>query len=145
MDAWNADVASGNFQLTSHWSNGGITPYNMYDGWLDSVAVLRQDRDRQLRAAERTPQSTRCWPSWPGAETTAQQTAALEPIAKYVAANLPIIPDHDRLAVVPVQLQNYVGWPTPDNPYETGQPSGTNNGPGSGTDEVVLLHLRPRA
>src|SRR2546430_5339718 len=23
--------------------------------------------------------------------------------------------------------QNYVGWPTPDNPYETGQPTGTNN------------------
>src|SRR6476646_2390723 len=37
VDAWNADVASGNFQLTSHWSNGGITPYNMYDGWLDSA------------------------------------------------------------------------------------------------------------
>ena len=29
VDAWNSDVASGNFQLTSHWSNGGITPYNM--------------------------------------------------------------------------------------------------------------------
>jgi hypothetical protein len=41
--------------------------------------------------------------------------------------------------------QNYTGWPTQDDPYESGQPSGTNNGPGSGTDEVVLLHLRPRA
>ena len=20
-----------------HWSNGGLTPYNMYDGWLDSA------------------------------------------------------------------------------------------------------------
>ena len=37
MNAWNADVADGNFQLTEHWSNGGITPYNMYDGWLNSA------------------------------------------------------------------------------------------------------------
>ena len=40
--------------------------------------------------------------------------------------------------------QHFVGWPSQSNPYETGQPSGTNNGPGSGTDEVVALHLSPR-
>ena len=79
------------------------------------------------------------------AETTAQQTAALEPIAKYVAANLPIIPTTTASQWFQYNSQNYVGWPTPDNPYETGQPTGTNNNSGSGTDEVVLLHLRPRA
>jgi peptide/nickel transport system substrate-binding protein len=36
VNAWNTDVADGDFQLTSHWSNGWLTPYNMYDGWLDS-------------------------------------------------------------------------------------------------------------
>ena len=39
-----------------------------------------------------------------GAETTAEQTTALEPIAKYVAGEPADHPDHDRLAVVPVQL-----------------------------------------
>ena len=29
-----ADVADGDFSMTMHWSNGGITPYNMYQGWL---------------------------------------------------------------------------------------------------------------
>ena len=43
------------------------------------------------------------------------------------------------------RLAELTGWPTPDNAYETGQPTGTNNNSGSGTDEVVLLHLRPRA
>jgi hypothetical protein len=38
--------------------------------------------------------------------------------------------------------QNYTGWPTQADPYDSGQPSGTNNGPGSGSDEVVILHLR---
>ena len=36
VNAWNADVADGDFSVTEHWSNGGISPYNMYDGWLDS-------------------------------------------------------------------------------------------------------------
>ena len=80
-----------------------------------------------------------------GAETTAEQTAALVPIAKYVAANLPIIPTTTASEWFEYNSQNFVGWPTPQNPYESGQPSGTNNGPGSGTDEVVILHLRPRA
>jgi len=35
------------------------------------------------------------------------------------------------------------GWPTRDDPYESGQPSGNDNGPGTGSDEVVLLHLKP--
>ena len=39
--------------------------------------------------------------------------------------------------------KNFTGWPTQANPYQSCQPSGTNNGPGSGTDEYVLLHLKP--
>src|SRR5262249_61334684 len=90
-----------------------------------------------------TPAARR--PSRAGADTPAEQPTALEPIAKYVAATLPIIPTTTASMWFQYNSQNYVGWPTPDNPYESGQPSGTNNGPGSGTDEVVLLHLRPRA
>ena len=37
MNAWNADVADGDFRLTEHWSNGGLSPYNMYKGWLNST------------------------------------------------------------------------------------------------------------
>ena len=37
VNAWNADVADGDFSVTEHWSNGGISPYNMYDGWLNSA------------------------------------------------------------------------------------------------------------
>ena len=144
VDAWNADVASGNFQLTSHWSNGGITPYNMYDGWLDSALSTGKTATGNYERLN-DPAVDQMLATLAGAETTAEQTAALEPIAKFVAANLPIIPTTTGSQWFQYNSQNYVGWPTPDNPYESGQPSGTNNGPGSGTDEVVLLHLRPRA
>jgi len=144
VDAWNSNVASGNFQMTSHWSNGGITPYNMYDGWLDSSLATGNaatgDYERLNDPSVNTMLATLA-----GASTTGQQTAALAPIAKYVAANLPIIPTTTASQWFEYNSQNYTGWPTQDNPYETGQPSGTNNGPGSGTDEVVILHLVPRS
>ena len=144
VDAWNADVASGNFQLTSHWSNGGITPYNMYDGWLDSALSSGKTATGNYERLK-DPAVDQMLAKLAGAETTAEQTTALEPIAKYVAANLPIIPTTTASQWFQYNSQNYVGWPTPDNPYQTGQPSGNNNGPGSGTNEVVLIHLRPRA
>src|SRR6202020_1696204 len=36
VSAWHADVADGDFQVSEHWSNNGLTPYNLYDNWLDS-------------------------------------------------------------------------------------------------------------
>jgi peptide/nickel transport system substrate-binding protein len=143
VDAWNNDVADGDFQLTGHWSNGGLTPYNMYDGWLDSSLATGNaatgDFERLNDPAINAELATLA-----GAATTTAQAAALAPIAKYVAANLPIIPTTTASEWFEYNSQNYSGWPTQQNPYETGQPSGTNNGPGSGTDEVVILHLVPQ-
>ena len=143
VNAWNTDVADGDFQLTSHWSNGGLTPYTMYDGWLDSSLATGNaatgDYERLNSPAINADLATLA-----GASTTAAQTQALVPIEQFVAANLPIIPTTTASEWFEYNSQNYTGWPTQDNPYETGQPSGTNNGPGSGTDEVVILHLSPR-
>ena len=75
------------------------------------------------------------------ASTTAAQTTALVPLERYVAANLPITTASDWFEY---NSQNYTGWPTQSNPYESGQPSGSNNGNSTGTDEVVILHLLPR-
>jgi peptide/nickel transport system substrate-binding protein len=143
VDAWNSNVADGNFQLTSHWSNGGLTPYNMYEGWLDSSLATGNAATGDYERLN-SPQMNAALATLAGAETTAQQTAALAPIAQFVAANLPIIPTTTASQWFEYNSQNYVGWPTQANPYESGQPSGTNNGPGSGTDEVVILHLTPR-
>jgi peptide/nickel transport system substrate-binding protein len=143
VTAWLANVADGDFQLTLHWANGGITPYNMYDGWLDSsLATGSSATGDYERLNDPTVESELATLS--SANTVAQQTADLVPLEKYVAANLPVIPTTTAADWFEYNSQNFVGWPTQSNPYDSGQPSGTNNGPGSGTDEVVLLHLSPR-
>ncbi len=142
-DAWNQDVASGDFSVTEHWSNGGISPVNMYNGWLNSTLASGSaavgDYERLNDPALNADLATLA-----GATTVSAQATALVPLEQYIAANLPIIPVTTAPEWFEYNSQNYTGWPTQQNPYDSGQPSGTNNGPGSGTDEVVILHLRPR-
>jgi peptide/nickel transport system substrate-binding protein len=143
VTAWLANVADGDFQLTLHWANGGITPYNMYDGWLDSSLATGSSATGDYERLN-DPAVESALATLSSAKTVAQQTADLVPLEKYVAANLPVIPTTTAADWFEYNSQNFVGWPTQSNPYDSGQPSGTNNGPGSGTDEVVLLHLSPR-
>ena len=143
VNAWNTDMASRNFQLTSHWSNGGITPYNMYDGWLDSSMISGSSAVGDYEGLK-NPTIDSELAKLSSAPSVAAQTADLVPIEKFVASQLPIIPTTTASEWFEYNSQNFTGWPTQQNPYETGQPSGTNNGPGSGTDEVVVLHLTPK-
>jgi peptide/nickel transport system substrate-binding protein len=141
-NAWNADVADGNFQMTEHWSNGGISPFAEYNGWLNSAlasgSAATGDYERLDDPALDTDLATLA-----GANSVAQQSQDLVPLEKYVAANLPIIPVETAAEWFEYNSDHFVGWPTQSNPYESGQPSGSNNGPGSGTNLVVILHLSP--
>jgi peptide/nickel transport system substrate-binding protein len=142
VNAWNADVADGDFQVTEHWSNGGVTPYNMYNGWLNSSlaagSTATGDYERLNDPTLNAELSTLA-----SASTTAQQATDLVPLENYVKDNLPIIPVTTGADWFEYNSQNFTGWPTQQNPYDSGQPSGTNNGPGTGSDEVVVLHLTP--
>jgi peptide/nickel transport system substrate-binding protein len=145
VNAWDSDVTSGNFSLVLHWGNGGISPYNLYEGWLNSAddpantkGAAGGDFEGLNDAAINADLAAVA-----GQSTTAGQAAALAPVEAYVANNLPVIPVTTAAEWSEINSGHYTGWPSTANPYDSGQPSGTNNGPGSGTDEVVLLHLKP--
>ena len=142
VNAWNADVADGDFQLTLHWGSGGITPYNMVDNWLDDTLVSSTGATGDYEHLK-DPAIQADLAALSAAPDVTTQTTALAPILKYIAANLPIIPTTTAADWFEYNSHNYVGWPTQANPYDSGQPSGTNNGPGTGSDEVVVLHLKP--
>jgi peptide/nickel transport system substrate-binding protein len=143
VNAWNQDMATGNFSLAEHWSNGGVTPYNLYDNWLDSALYNGTAATGDYEGLK-NPAIDADLANLAGAPSVAQQTAALTPIEKFVAANLPVIPITTASDWFEYNSQHWVGWPTQSNPYDSGQPSGSNNNAGTGTDEVVILHLSPR-
>ena len=143
VNAWNADMGSGNFSLAEHWSNGGVTPYNLYDNWLDSSLTKGSAATGDYERLQ-NPAIDAQLAQVAGASSVSGQTAALVPIEKYVASNLPVIPITTAADWFEYNSQHWVGWPTQSNPYDSGQPSGTNNNAGTGTDEVIILHLTPR-
>jgi peptide/nickel transport system substrate-binding protein len=143
VNAWNADVGNGSFSVSEHWSNNGLTPYNLYDNWLNSALDSGSSATGDYERLN-VPALNADLAKLAGASTTTEQTADLVPLETYVANNLPVIPITTASEWFEYNSQRFVGWPTQQNPYETGQPSGTNNGAGSGTDEVVILHLKPR-
>ena len=140
VNAWNADMTSGNFQLALHWGSNGITPYNLYDNWLDKNLIgggtgnFERLNDPEIQTALQKLAND---------QFPEEQTADLAPIEKYVATQLPVIPTTTAADWFEYNSQRFVGWPSIDDPYESGQPSGNNNGPGTGSDEVVLLRLKP--
>jgi peptide/nickel transport system substrate-binding protein len=143
VDAWNSDIATGNFSLSEHWSNNGLTPFNLYDNWLNSSLYNGKANTGDYEGLKNTTLDSQL-AKLAGDSTVEQQTSDLAPIMDYVAKNLPVIPITTASEWFEYNSQRFVGWPTQQNPYETGQPTGTNRGAGAGTDEVVILHLSPR-
>jgi peptide/nickel transport system substrate-binding protein len=143
VDAWTTAVSAGTFQLTLHWSNGGINPYPLYDNWVDDSLLAGPSGASGDYERLKNPTIQNELQKLNGDSTVASQAQDLAPIEKYVAQQLPVIPTTTAAEWSEINSTHFSGWPTQSNPYESGQPSGTNNGPGSGTDEVVLLHLKP--
>jgi peptide/nickel transport system substrate-binding protein len=144
VTAWSTDVADGGFQLTMHWGDGGITPYQMYNYWLNSTLATGSAATGDFEHLN-DPAIDADLATLSGASTLAEQTTDLVPLEKYIASDVPIIPTTTASDWFEYNSQSFTGWPTQQDPYDSGQPSGTNNGPGSGTDEVVALHLVPRS
>jgi peptide/nickel transport system substrate-binding protein len=140
VDQYDADAANGDFSLLLRWGSGGISPYNLYNGWLNPSLIGTGNGNYEKL---NDPTITADLNKLNGDQTIAEQTTDLAPIEEYVATQLPVIPTTVSAEWCEYTSSHYTGWPTQSNAYDSCQPSGTNNGPGSGTDEYVLLHLKP--
>ena len=74
---------------------------------------------------------------------SAQQTTDFQPLIEVRRGQPAGHPDRLSAEWFEYNSAHFTGWPTQSNPYETGQPSGTNNGPGTGTRRV--RHPAPQA
>ena len=134
VTAWSSDIATGNFQLTSHWSQTSVSPYQLYNDWLNSAQATNNAAGDYERLKD--PNVDAMLSKLAGANTVADQQTDLAPIEQYVAQNLPIIPTVYGVVFDEYNTSKFTGWPTASNPYESGSPN-------TPTNEVVILHLRP--
>ena len=134
VTAWSSDIATGNFQLTSHWSQTSVSPYQLYNSWLNSALVTNNAAGNFERLKD--PNVDAQLNKLAQANSVAEQQADVAPIEQYVANDLPIIPTVYGVVFDEYNTGKFTGWPSASNPYESGSPN-------TPTNEVVILRLRP--
>ena len=134
VTAWSSDIASGNFQLTQHWSQTSVAPYQLYNDWLNSAQATSNAAGDFERLKD--PHVDSMLTKLAGDNSVSAQQADLAPIEQYVASNLPIIPTVYGVVFDEYNTSKIDGWPSQANAYESGSPN-------TPTNEVVILHLRP--
>jgi peptide/nickel transport system substrate-binding protein len=134
VTAWSSDIASGNFQLTQHWSQTSVSPYQLYNDWLNSAQATSNAAGDYERLKD--PNVDSMLSKLASDNSVASQQADLAPIERYVANNLPIIPTVYGVVFDEFNTSKFSGWPSASNPYESGSPN-------TPTNEVVVLHLKP--
>ena len=137
VNQWNADMATANFQLTMHWSQTSVAPYQLYNDWLNGALATKSNRAGNFEGLKNATVNKELT-TLAAASTVAQQVKDLAPIESYVATNLPVIPTVYGVSWGEYNTGTFSGWPTPSNEYETAQPSAPTN-------EVVILHLKPKS
>jgi peptide/nickel transport system substrate-binding protein len=133
---WAANVASGNFVLTQHWSQTTISAYQLYNYWLNSSLITKNSTGNFERLKDKAIDGDLA--KLAGQTTVKGQLKYLTPIEQYVATNLPVIPTVYGAAFDEYNSSNFSGWPSAKNPYEIGQP-------GSPQNEIVVLRLKPKS
>ncbi len=134
VTAWSSDIATGNFDMTQHWSQTSISPYVLYDNWLSSK-LITSNRNGNFEGL-RNPAIDKDLAALGTALTPADQLKYLAPIEMFVATQLPVIPTVYGAAFDEYNTSAFSGWPTKTNAYESGSPN-------TPTNEVVVLHLKP--
>jgi peptide/nickel transport system substrate-binding protein len=138
QDAWFRNVEEGKFDATFRWTNGGATPYDIYQTIMDGALL------KPIGTASpggnfgrfNSPEATTALKAYANAADDAARTTALNTIQKIFVEQTPMIPVGADNIGMAYSTKNWVGWPDDTNPYSAGQPTQAN-----ALD--VVLHLKP--
>jgi peptide/nickel transport system substrate-binding protein len=138
QDAWFKNVEEGNFDATFRWTNGGSTPYDIYQTVMDGSLLkpIGQASPGGNFGRFDSPEATAALKAYQNATDDAARTTALNTLQKVFVEQVPMIPVGADNVGAAYSTKNWVGWPDDSNPYGAGQPTQAN-----ALD--VVLHLKP--
>ncbi|HEX3790158.1 MAG TPA: ABC transporter substrate-binding protein [Pseudonocardiaceae bacterium] len=139
-DAWTKNIDTGQFQAALHWTNGGATPYDMYETMMDG-ALFKPVGTGGVNGnwgRFQDPAATTALQQYANATTDADRNAAMTQLEQIMVQQMPMIPLVAANAGGEYSTKNWVGWPDASNPYAPEQPTLLN-----ALD--VVLHLKPAA
>jgi len=138
QDAWFRNVEEGKFDATFRWTNGGATPYDIYQTIMDGKLLkpIGTAAPGGNFGRFNSPEATAALGAYQNAVDDAARTTALNTIQKIFVEQVPMIPVGADNIGMAYSTKNWVGWPDDTSPYSAGQPTQAN-----ALD--VVLHLKP--
>jgi peptide/nickel transport system substrate-binding protein len=140
QDAWMKAVDEGNFDAAMHWTNGGATPYDIYQNIMDG-SIFKPIGTGSVSGNYgrfQSPEATAALQQYANASDEASRTAAMNTLQKIMVEQMPMVPTSAANAGGEYSTKNWTGWPEEQNPYAPAQPSLLNS-------LDVVLHLKPAA
>jgi len=138
QDAWFKDVDTGNFDAVMHWTNGGATPYDLYQNIMDG-AILKPIGTGGVAGNYgrfKNDDATTALAAYANASDDASRKAALDKIEDIFVDQMPVLLTTASNVGAEYNTKNWVGWPSDQDPYAPPQPTQIN-----ALD--VVLHLKP--
>ncbi len=124
------------YQLQFCGMVGGVTPYTLYNSYLNSTNIGSGKTNFVAWNDATTDQLLKDYVS---TTDTAKQKTAIAGIEKIFVENAPFFPLWTGVDYAEYSTRNYTGWPDETNPYASGS---ANTGPDF---EIVIKHLKPVA
>jgi peptide/nickel transport system substrate-binding protein len=137
QDAWFKNVEEGNFDATFRWTNGGATPYDIYQTVMDGTLLKPVGTASTAGNFGRfnNADATAALKAYANATDEAGRTTALNVLQKVFVEQVPMVPVGADNVGAAYSTKNWVGWPDDANAYGAAQPTQAN-----ALD--VILHLK---
>jgi peptide/nickel transport system substrate-binding protein len=140
QDAWFKNVEEGKFDATFRWTNGGSTPYDMYQSIMDGAIIkpigTASSGGNFGRFKSTNDEATKALKVYREAADDAARTEALNQLQKIFVEQVPMIPVGAGNIGMAYSTKYWNGWPDDSNAYGAGQPTQAN-----ALD--IVLHLKP--
>ncbi|MET9316132.1 ABC transporter substrate-binding protein [Kribbella sp. NPDC003505] len=138
QDAWFKNIDEGNFDAAMHWTNGGATPYDIYQNIMDGKILKPVGKGGVSGNYGRfnSPEATKALDEYANAADDATRTTALNTLQKIMVEQMPIIPTSASNVGGLYSTKNWTGWPDEQNQYGPAQPTQQNA-------LQIILNLKP--
>jgi len=128
QDAWFKAVDEGNFDAVMHWTNGGATPYDLYQNVMDGKILKPVGTGGVAGNYGRfnSPQATAALEAYANSSDESARAAALATLQQIMVDQMPMIPTSAANIGGEFSTKHWTGWPGEDNAYAAGQPTQQN-------------------
>ena len=125
VDTWWAAKGTGDFQAILHWTDTGLTPWDIYSNVMDGTRLVPLGEQSEMYNFGRydNAEVTASLADYANAADDATRAAALEEIQTAFVDEAVALPIGTRPFIGEFNTRNYVGWPSDEDPYAVPEPT----------------------